>query len=73
MLQLGEVIIYWSLLVVLEDITFAYDSDRKVLNQFSLIVDKGKTVAIRGESGRGKSTLAKILLGFYKPQSGRIL
>lgn len=58
--------------IVFEDVTFAYDSDRKVLNQFSLTVDKGKTVAITGKSGRGKSTLAKVLLGFYKPQSGRI-
>ena len=55
-----------------EDITFGYTEDRKILDHFSLSVKKGTSVAITGTSGRGKSTLAKILLGFYEPEEGRI-
>jgi len=55
-----------------EDVTFGYTEDRKILDHFSLSVKKGTSVAITGTSGRGKSTLAKILLGFYKPEEGRI-
>lgn len=58
--------------IVMENLCFAYEEDRKVLDNFSLTLEKGKTVAITGKSGRGKSTLAKILLGFYSPQSGAI-
>ena len=55
-----------------EDITFGYTEDRKILDHFSLSIKKGTSVAITGTSGRGKSTLAKILLGFYEPEEGRI-
>lgn len=58
--------------IVFEDITFGYETSRPILEHFSLNIEKGKTVAITGKSGKGKSTLAKLLLGFYKPQSGRI-
>ena len=58
--------------VVFENIKFGYNSDRTVLDGFSMIVKKGTTVALTGESGKGKSTLAKLLLGFYKPDAGRI-
>jgi len=55
-----------------EDITFGYTEDKKILDHFSLSIKKGTSVAITGTSGRGKSTLAKILLGFYEPEEGRI-
>jgi len=55
-----------------QDVTFGYTKDRKILDHFSLGVKKGTSVAITGTSGRGKSTLAKILLGFYEPEEGRI-
>ena len=59
--------------VSIEHITFAYpESDKKVLEDFSLAIDKGTSVAITGHSGRGKSTLAKLLLGFYPAQKGKI-
>lgn len=59
--------------VSMEHITFGYtEEDKKVLEDFSLSVEKGKSVAITGHSGRGKSTLAKLLLGFYPAQAGKI-
>jgi ATP-binding cassette subfamily B protein len=55
-----------------ENVTFGYNEERKILDSFSMSVEKGSSVAITGPSGRGKSTLAKILLGFYEPAEGKI-
>ena len=45
---------------------------QEVLNSFSLDVDKGKCLAIMGESGSGKSTIAKIIIGLEKQNSGTV-
>lgn len=58
--------------IEMEHIDFSYDGETKVLDDFSLHIEKGKTVALKGESGKGKSTIAKILLGLYPVQSGAI-
>jgi len=56
-----------------EGLAFRYGDDRPLLYQdLSLAIEPGKTVAIMGPSGTGKSTLAKLLLGFYQPTAGRI-
>jgi ATP-binding cassette, subfamily B, bacterial len=55
-----------------QNITFSYDENKKVFNNFNLIVPAGKVVAIVGPSGAGKSTLFSLLQSFYKPQSGAI-
>lgn len=55
-----------------EQVSFAY-RDEMVLENFSLSVKAGETVALVGSSGSGKSTIAALLAGFYLPQSGRIL
>ena len=56
-----------------ENITFGYEEGKqKILEDFNLSVEKGTSVAITGKSGRGKSTLAKILLGFYPIEKGDI-
>jgi ATP-binding cassette subfamily B protein len=55
------------------DLSFGYGSRRRVLEQVSLRVPSGQTVAVVGESGSGKTTLIKLLLGFYPPAEGRIL
>ncbi|MUG43484.1 ABC transporter ATP-binding protein [Paenibacillus woosongensis] len=47
-------------------------SERHVLQDFSLTVKPGETVAFVGESGSGKSTILNLIIGFYKPQSGKI-
>jgi ATP-binding cassette subfamily B protein len=54
-------------------VSFRYGSRANVLENVSLSVPAGKTVAIVGESGSGKSTLLKLLTGFYEPTTGRIL
>ncbi len=55
------------------DVSFAYRPDRPVLRSLNLSVGVGQTVAIVGPTGSGKSTIIKLLLRFYLPDSGRIL
>ena len=54
------------------DVTFGYRDDRPVLRDASFRVPAGKTVALVGESGAGKSTIARLLLRFYDPQQGAV-
>ena len=54
------------------DVHFAYDAEHPVLNGASLTVNKGEFVALAGFSGIGKSTLFKLLLGFYTPTAGTV-
>lgn len=57
--------------ITLENIHFKYE-DENVLKNFSLEVTKGKTVALVGQSGSGKSTIANLLTRFYDVQEGSI-
>lgn len=57
--------------ITIENINFAYQEDN-VLKNFSIEVPKGKTVALVGQSGSGKSTIANLLTRFYDVQSGEI-
>jgi len=57
--------------ISIENINFAYEKDN-VLKNFSLQVPKGKTVALVGQSGSGKSTIANLLTRFYDVQNGSI-
>lgn len=63
--------------IVFDRVTFQYpESERKVgtvLKDISLQIQGGEMVALVGRNGEGKSTLTDLLLGFYVPQSGRIL
>ena len=45
---------------------------QEVLNSFSLDIEKGKCLAVMGESGSGKSTIAKIIIGLEKPNLGKV-
>ncbi|REJ15346.1 MAG: ABC transporter [Paenibacillaceae bacterium] len=57
-----------------ENVRFHYkDTDKHVLNGFTLDVKPGETIALVGESGAGKSTVLNLAIGFYRPTSGRIL
>ena len=55
-----------------EDVSFAYQTDRPVLQHINLDIRKGQTVALVGQSGSGKTTLADLLPRFYDPTAGRI-
>jgi ATP-binding cassette, subfamily B, bacterial len=58
----------------LEDVSFTYpESDRAAVDRVSLEIRKGEIVALVGENGSGKATLAKMLAGLYQPEKGRIL
>ncbi|MFF2618779.1 ATP-binding cassette domain-containing protein [Kitasatospora sp. NPDC058046] len=58
----------------LEKVTFTYPGrDAPSLREVSLVVPRGKVVALVGVNGAGKSTLAKLLVGLYQPDEGRIL
>ncbi len=56
-----------------EELTFAYRAGTKVLEEVSLTIRPGETVALVGPSGSGKSTLVALLQRLYAPTSGRIL
>lgn len=57
--------------VSLKNVTFAYD-DKKVLDNFNLEVKKGEQITLHGRTGSGKSTVFKLILGLYEPQSGEV-
>jgi ATP-binding cassette subfamily B protein len=59
--------------ITLQDVSFHYGCRSNVLEQVTLRIPAGKTVAVVGESGSGKSTLLKLLMGFYVPTAGCIL
>ncbi len=56
-----------------KDLSFQYPKeDKKALNKINLELQKGKTVALVGASGSGKTSLLNLLLKFYKPTDGKI-
>jgi len=57
--------------ISIKNINFRYEEEN-VLKDFSLTVPKGKTVALVGQSGSGKSTIANLLTRFYDVQEGQI-
>lgn len=54
-----------------KNVSFSY-GDRQILNGLSLSLSGGRRVAVMGESGRGKTTLLKLLLGLIEPSSGTV-
>lgn len=58
--------------VTLEDVHFGYSPDRPILKGVSIDVDPGKTIAIVGHSGSGKSTIGRLLFRFYDVSGGAL-
>lgn len=58
--------------ISIEGVSFSYDGNRQVINDVSLEIEKGKTLAIVGSSGAGKSTLADLIPRFYDVSAGSI-
>jgi ABC-type multidrug transport system fused ATPase/permease subunit len=58
--------------IELNNVSFAYDTHRKILQGISMQVKRGSTIGLVGESGGGKTTIADLLLGLFKPTAGTI-
>jgi ABC-type bacteriocin/lantibiotic exporter with double-glycine peptidase domain len=59
--------------IVFKNIDFGYEKNKTILNNINFRINKNDIVALIGESGVGKTTLVKIILGFLKPTKGKIL
>ena len=57
----------------LDNICFSYNNEKQILKNVSFKINTGDMAAIVGRNGAGKSTISKLVCGFYKPTSGRIL
>ena len=62
-----------NVLLELKDISFQYEKNKPILKDISFKINKGEMVSIIGKNGAGKSTISKLICGFYKPTSGQIL
>lgn len=58
--------------VAFDHVHFAYQQDREVLTDINLVIPKGQTVALVGQSGGGKTTLTDLVPRFYDPVSGKV-
>jgi len=59
-------------LAAFDQVTFGYTPEREILHGISVTAQPGKTVAIVGPTGAGKTTIINLLMRFYDPNSGRI-
>ena len=59
--------------VEFRDVTFSYDGDKPILSHLNLTVETGDQITLLGRTGAGKSTVFKLLLGLYRPDSGQVL
>jgi ATP-binding cassette subfamily B protein len=58
--------------VAFEDVSFRYEPDKPLIDDLNLNVESGRTVAIVGPTGAGKTTLVNLLMRFYELDGGRI-
>lgn len=60
-------------LLEVKNVSFKYDNNREILKNVSFKIHKGEMVSIIGRNGAGKSTISKLICGFYQPSEGSIL
>ncbi len=59
-------------MIALEQVNFSYREESQTLDNISFSIRKGQVAALAGPSGGGKSTIMKLILGYYHPASGRM-
>ncbi|MDR1092325.1 MAG: ABC transporter ATP-binding protein [Prevotella sp.] len=69
-LQEGNDALGFTKTIRINNLSFNYIAEQKVLQDVSLLIHKGEKVAVVGESGSGKSTLIDVLIGLHKPVKG---
>lgn len=62
-----------SALIEFVDVGYTYPNGNEALKDVNLKIDRGESVAIMGENGAGKTTIAKLILGLLRPTSGKVL
>ena len=62
-----------EVLLELKNVKFGYEKNREILKGISFKINKGEMLSIVGRNGAGKSTISKLICGFYKPTEGEIL
>lgn len=60
-------------MIAINNVKFSYENQKSLLENFDMEVSKGKVIALVGASGGGKSTIIKLLIGFYPIHSGNII
>ena len=60
-------------MILMENVSFAYDGLYTALRDVSLQIDDGERIAIMGTNGAGKTTLVKHLNGLLRPNTGRVI
>lgn len=60
-------------LIEFQDVKFGYTKEKEILKGISFRINKGEMISIIGRNGAGKSTISKLICGFYKPSFGKIL
>ena len=58
--------------IIFDSVTFSYDNTRTVIEDFSLCINSGESVALVGPSGAGKSTIVNLLMRFYDTDTGSV-
>ena len=58
--------------ISVDNLHFSYDGNHEVLHDIHLSIDKGKTIALVGQSGSGKSTMSDLIVRLYDPNKGSI-